>query len=156
MPAHNPGWHVFEEDQGGSTLADDPGEMPQWCFGPDARVASHDRPSPLADDSLGALGIAPIGSFIGVAPPLPGEAVRLAWRRGCEDVNPSSKRPSIESGKIIAPDRCLTQARRFHPRQEKGRRAGVPLNVTENSMGVPAPAELATDRNVEHPGPAEE
>jgi hypothetical protein len=60
-------------------------------------------------------------------------AVRLARVARSEDIHASAPRQAVEGCEIV-PDRCRIQGRVFHPRHERGRRTGFPLDVTHSSI----------------------
>jgi hypothetical protein len=121
---HNPGWDVFEEDQGGTTLGHDPQEVGDW---------------PVAVFSP--------ASGIGVALLFAGKAVRLAGQASTEDVHHAKKRSGIEGSKVAAPNRCRLHARVCHPRQLDGRGVTFPLNESRSSRS----GKDETDGSFEHP-----
>lgn len=62
-----------------------------------------------------------------------GDGERLARISAMDDIHDAAPRSAVESGKIV-PDRRTIQGRVFHPRHERCRRIGFPLNVTHSSI----------------------
>lgn len=62
-----------------------------------------------------------------------GDGERLARIAAMDDIHRAAPRSAVEGGKVV-PDRRAIQGRVFHPRHERGRRVGFPLNVTHSSV----------------------
>ena len=124
--------NILEEDQGGSHFADDPHGM-------------HERSGPVA-----------VRSLIGIAFAFSGAAVGLTGRTGDKDVNESAKRSGIQFAQVAAVNRRRLQGRLFHPIQEKPRRKGFPLDLTQNARPDSAPFKLAADGVIEESATAVE
>jgi hypothetical protein len=95
-------WHVLQHDESRSHLTNDAGDV---------------RPEP---------------TVIVNSTPLSGQAERLTWETGSDEIHSSTPRCAVEGFNVI-PDRCLIQPRLRHPFHENGRRVGVPLNVSHGS-----------------------
>ena len=50
-----------------------------------------------------------------------------------DDVHDTTPRATVKLSKIAAPNRARLQSLFFHPRQEKGRTVGVPLDCTNKA-----------------------
>jgi hypothetical protein len=62
-----------------------------------------------------------------------GNGKRLAGIPAMEDIHQAAPRSAVEGGNVV-PDRRLIQPRVFHPRHERGRSVGFPLDVTHSSI----------------------
>ena len=62
-----------------------------------------------------------------------GNGERLAWIAAVNDIHQAAPRSAIEGGKVV-PDRCAIQGRVFHPRHERSRSVGFPLDVTHSAI----------------------
>tara|TARA_R110002012_G_scaffold16958_6_gene64464 strand:+ start:3508 stop:3774 length:267 start_codon:yes stop_codon:yes gene_type:complete len=71
--------------------------------------------------------------WIGRATSLPGVAERLAGIAGSDEMNLSAPRSAVEGSQIV-PYRRRSQGLVFHPRHERGRGVGFPLDVTNSSI----------------------
>lgn len=79
--------------------------------------------------------IFPEPSLVGRAASLSGIAEWLTGESGRDDIHLAAPRAAIE-GLEVVPDRRSIQGLVFHPRHERGRRVGLPLDVTHGSVGV--------------------
>lgn len=70
--------------------------------------------------------------FIGLS--FAGDAKRLAWITGREDMNSVAPRLAVERFEIV-PYKCRSQGLVCHPRHESGRSVGFPLDETHSSIG---------------------
>ena len=59
----------------------------------------------------------------------------LAGEAGRDEIHASAPRATVEGGDVV-PDRSWIQGRVCHPRHERGRCVGFPLNVTHSSVRV--------------------
>ena len=57
----------------------------------------------------------------------------LARVAAVDDIHQAAPRSAIEGGKIV-PDRSAIQGRVFHPRHERSRCVGFPLDVTHSAI----------------------
>ncbi len=57
----------------------------------------------------------------------------LARITAMDDIHQAAPRSAVKGGNVI-PDRRAIQGRVFHPRHERGRSIGFPLNVTHSSI----------------------
>lgn len=57
----------------------------------------------------------------------------LARIAAMDDIHQAAPRLAVKGGNIV-PDRRTIQGRVFHPRHERGRSVGFPLNVTHSSI----------------------
>jgi hypothetical protein len=62
-----------------------------------------------------------------------GNAEWLARITAMDDIHQATPRSAVEVGNVV-PDRSAIQGRVFHPRHERGRSVGVPLDVTHSSI----------------------
>lgn len=62
-----------------------------------------------------------------------GDAERLARIAAMDDIHQAAPRSAVESGNVV-PDRRAIQPLVLHPRHERGRRIGFPLDVTHSSI----------------------
>ena len=62
-----------------------------------------------------------------------GDGERLARIAAMDDIHQAAPRSAVEAGNVV-PDRRAIQGRVFHPRHERGRRVGFPLDVTHSSI----------------------
>jgi len=62
-----------------------------------------------------------------------GNGKRLARIAAMDDIHQAAPRSVVESGNVV-PDRRAIQSLVFHPRHERGRSIGFPLNVTHSSI----------------------
>lgn len=131
MSACKPLWNILEPDQGGVTLFDDPREV-------------HERSFPVA-----------VASLVRVAESLPRAAVGLAGRASNEDVDVPPQRSGVQAADAIDPNRSTLQRLVDHPRHERGRRSGLPLNVTHGSNGVSESFKREHDGGVVEPAAGE-
>jgi len=77
--------------------------------------------------------VGPEVSGVFVAELASGDGKRLARIATMHDIHDAAPRSAVEGGKVV-PDRRAIQGRAFHPRHERGRRIGFPLNVTHSSI----------------------
>tara|TARA_R110000850_G_scaffold200769_2_gene326794 strand:- start:187 stop:582 length:396 start_codon:yes stop_codon:yes gene_type:complete len=73
--------------------------------------------------------VAGICSALSVA----GNAERLAWISGRQEMNLSAPCTAVEGFEIV-PNRCLSQGLVCHPRHESSRCMGFPLDVTNSAI----------------------
>lgn len=62
-----------------------------------------------------------------------GDAERLARIAAMDDIHQAAPRSAVEGANVV-PDRRAIQGRVFHPRHERGRSKGFPLDVTHSSI----------------------
>lgn len=62
-----------------------------------------------------------------------GDGEWLARVAAMDDIHQAAPRSAIEGGKVV-PDRCAIQGRVFHPRHERSRCVGFPLDVTHSAI----------------------
>lgn len=72
-------------------------------------------------------------SWILFAAASPGLAEGLAGITGRDDMNAAAPRSAVEGSQIV-PDRRRSQGLVAHPRHERGRRVGFPLDVTHSAI----------------------
>lgn len=77
--------------------------------------------------------VGPEMPWVFVAELASGDAERLARIAAMDDIHQAAPRSAVEAGNVV-PDRCAIQGRVFHPRHERGRRVGFPLDVTHSSI----------------------
>jgi hypothetical protein len=81
---------------------------------------------------------------------LSSEGKRLARVATSDDIHEAAPRSAIE-GLEIVPDRRAIQGRVLHPRHESGRGVGVPLDVTNSSVGA-SEGEVQSEVDSGNPG----
>lgn len=79
-----------------------------------------DGDADMLEEEAGAAAIQPS--------PLSSDAEILTRRAASDEIHQSTPRSSVEGAHVV-PDRCLCQARFFHPGHEAGRSKGFPLDV---------------------------
>jgi hypothetical protein len=62
-----------------------------------------------------------------------GNGERLARIAAMDDIHQAAPRSAVEGGNVV-PDRRAIQSLVFHPRHERGRSVGFPLDVTHSSI----------------------
>lgn len=77
--------------------------------------------------------VRPEVAMVFVAELLSGNAERLARVAAMDDIHHAAPRAAVEVGNVV-PDRRAIQGLVFHPRHERGRSVGVPLDVTHSSI----------------------
>lgn len=85
----------------------------------------------FADD---ARDVRPEVSWVFVAKFSSGDAEGLAWIAAMHDIHDAAPRLAVEGANVV-PDRRLIQGFVFHPRHESGCGVGVPLDITNSSIG---------------------
>jgi len=64
-----------------------------------------------------------------------GDGKRLARITAMDDIHQAAPRSAVEGGNVV-PDRRAIQDLVFHPRHERGRCVGFPLDVTHSSISA--------------------
>ena len=77
--------------------------------------------------------VRPEGPVVAFPLLLPRDAVGLAGETGSDEIHSAAPRAAPEGRKVV-PDRSRSQVLVLHARDESGRRAGFPLNVTHSSV----------------------
>lgn len=77
--------------------------------------------------------VGPKVSWVFVSELASGDGKRLARIAAMNDIHRAAPSVAVEAGKVV-PDRCAIQGLVFHPRHERGRCIGFPLNVTHSSI----------------------
>ena len=77
--------------------------------------------------------VGPEVSWVFVSELASGDAERLARIAAMDDIHQAAPRSTVEAGNVV-PDRRAIQGRVLHPRHERGRRVGFPLDVTHSSI----------------------
>lgn len=80
-----------------------------------------------------------------------GNGKRLAWVAAMDDIHQAAPRFAIKGGNVV-PDRRVIQGLVFHPRHERSRSVGFPLDVTHSSISAGGEMEA----EVESSGPGAE
>lgn len=98
-------------------------------------------PADILEEAEGRFGFAhdagdvrPEMSRVFVAELASGDAERLARIAAMDEIHHAAPRSAVEGGNVV-PDRRAIQGRVRHPRHERGRRVGIPLDVTHSSIG---------------------
>lgn len=79
--------------------------------------------------------VRPEMAWVFVAELFSGNGKWLAWIAAMDDIHQAAPRSAIEGGKVV-PDRCAIQGRVCHPRHERGRSVGFPLDVTHSAISA--------------------
>jgi hypothetical protein len=88
-------------------------------------------------------------SWVFVSEFFSGDGKWLAGIAAVDDIHQAAPRSAVEGGKIV-PDRSAIQGRVFHPRHERSRCVGFPLDVTHSAISgsgdVQSEVEAASSR----------
>jgi hypothetical protein len=103
----------------------------------DGRIAFADNPGDMGPEM----------AWIGLAKSATRDRERLARVARSEDIHEAAPWSAVEGGKVV-PDRCRIQSLVFHPRHERGRCVGFPLDVTHSPVSGTSDMEA----EVETPG----
>jgi hypothetical protein len=77
--------------------------------------------------------VGPEMPWVFVAELASGDGERLARIAAMDDIHQAAPRSAIEGANVV-PDRRAIHGRVLHPRHERGRRIGFPLDVTHSSI----------------------